>query len=85
VTREFFALIRAHLRPGCTLIINVGHLPSSNALEKVVLPSGLQSLAAAVGARLVPALGGGAVYTDDRAAVEWLTDQSSLRYATGQR
>ena len=126
VTREFFALIRAHLRPGGTLIINVGHLPGSDALEKVVsatlravfpvvvrdvvsetnslvvastqglsgpripaggrvLPFGLQSLAAAVGARLAPALGGGAVYTDDRAPVEWLTDLSILRYATGQR
>jgi spermidine synthase len=36
VTREFFALIRAHLRPGGTLIINVGHVPGSAALEKVV-------------------------------------------------
>ncbi len=36
VTREFFALIRAHLRPGGTLIINVGHIPGSDSLEKVV-------------------------------------------------
>jgi spermidine synthase len=36
VTREFFAEIRAHLRPGGTLIVNVGHLPGSSALEKVV-------------------------------------------------
>jgi spermidine synthase len=36
VTREFFALIRAHLRPGGTLIINVGHIPGSDSLEKAV-------------------------------------------------
>jgi spermidine synthase len=36
VTRQFFASIRAHLRPGGVLIVNVGHLPASNALEQVV-------------------------------------------------
>lgn len=49
------------------------------------LPAGLHALAQAVGGRLRPALGGGAVYTDDRAPVEWLTDLSILRYATGER
>ena len=33
----------------------------------------------------VPALPGGAVYTDDKAPVEWLTDLSILHYAEGQR
>jgi hypothetical protein len=36
VTREFFALIRPHLRPGGTLIINVGHIRGSDSLEKAV-------------------------------------------------
>jgi spermidine synthase len=36
VTHEFFQLARQHLNPGGTLIVNVGHLPNSNALEKVV-------------------------------------------------
>jgi spermidine synthase len=36
VTREFFASVRAHLRAGGVLIVNVGHLPGSDALEKVV-------------------------------------------------
>jgi spermidine synthase len=126
VTREFFALIRAHLRPGGTVVVNVGHIPGSDSLEKVVsatlsavfpsvvrdvvsptnslviasteglsgarilaartvLPAGLDALTAAVGERLGPALHGGAVYTDDRAPVEWLTDLSILQYATGQR
>jgi spermidine synthase len=36
VTREFFSLVRTHLRPGGMVIINVGHLPGSPALERVV-------------------------------------------------
>jgi spermidine synthase len=127
LTREFFELIRAHLRPGGMVIVNVGHLPDSGALEKVVsatlravfgvvvrdpvsntnslvvastraltgariraaartgLPAGLHAPAVAVGERLGRALRGGAVYTDDRAPVEWLTDLSILQYATGHR
>jgi spermidine synthase len=126
VTRQFFALVRAHLRAGGVLIINVGHIPGSDALEKVVtatlravfpivirdrmsntnslliaspvplsgermlqasrpLPPELGSLAATVNARLGPPLRGGAVYTDDRAPIEWLTDLSILTYATGSR
>jgi spermidine synthase len=126
LTREFFASIRAHLNSGGVVIVNVGHVPGSDALEKVVsatlravfpavmrdpvsdgnslvvasskalssarvvarrtaLPAGLGTLAASVSGRLGPALRGGAVYTDDRAPVEWLTDLSILRYATGKR
>jgi spermidine synthase len=36
VTKEFFASVRAHLHPGGALIINVGHLPNSGALEQAV-------------------------------------------------
>ena len=36
VTREFFELVRAHLNPGGVVIVNVGHLPGSDALERVV-------------------------------------------------
>jgi spermidine synthase len=128
VTKEFFALVRAHLRPGGLVIINVGHIPGSSALEQVVsttlrsvfpvvmrdrvsssnslvigstgsvsgnrmmatasaagLPTSLRSLAARVGQHLGPVLRGGSVYTDDLAPVEWLTDLSILRYATGTR
>jgi spermidine synthase len=121
LTREFFALVRAHLRPGGTVIVNVGHVPGQDSLEQVVsatlradfpavmrdpvsqgnslviagtrrlagvdasLPRALQPLAETVAARLAPALRGGAVYTDDRAPVEWLTDLAILRYAGGQR
>jgi spermidine synthase len=36
LTREFFASVRSHLRPGGMLAVNVGHIPGSNALEQVV-------------------------------------------------
>ena len=36
VTREFFQSVRSHLRPGGIVAINVGHVPGSDALEKVV-------------------------------------------------
>ncbi len=126
LTREFFASVRAHLRAGGVVIVNVGHLPDSDALEKVVsatlhaafpvvmrdqvnrtsslvmassaglegarltasaagLAPALRRMGATAGARLAPALRGGAVYTDDRAPVEWLTDLSILHYATGTR
>ena len=126
VTRQFFAAARAHLRPGGTFIVNVGHLPDSSSLERVVtatlravfpyvvrdrvsadnsllmastvplsggsmlaahaqLPLALQGLLASVSGRVGAPLGGGAVYTDDKAPVEWLTDLSILRYAAGTR
>jgi spermidine synthase len=121
-TREFFTLVRSHLRPGGMLVVNVGHPSGSDALERVIsstlravfshvvrdpseptntllaastlpltaqtLSSSAQALAAdlrpianACAARLTPALRGGPVYTDDRAPVEWLVDESILGYA----
>lgn len=35
-TREFFALVKEHLRPGGVVIVNVGHPEGSNTLEKVL-------------------------------------------------
>ncbi|HEY2319871.1 MAG TPA: fused MFS/spermidine synthase [Solirubrobacteraceae bacterium] len=126
VTRQFFASARAHLRPGGTFTVNVGHLPGSTSLEKVVtatlravfpyvvrdrvsadnsllvastvplsgasmlaahtqVPLALQGLLASTSGQIGPPLTGGAVYTDDKAPVEWLTDLSILRYAAGTR
>jgi hypothetical protein len=45
------------------------------------LPAELRVLAQATVARLGPALEGGAVYTDDKAPVEWLIDKSIVDYA----
>src|SRR4051794_11477674 len=35
-TREFFALVRAHLRPGGSVVVNVGHPEDSQELEKAL-------------------------------------------------
>jgi spermidine synthase len=48
------------------------------------LPIEVRNLAAIEAARLGPRLPGGAVYTDDRAPVEWLIDRSILGYAGDQ-
>jgi spermidine synthase len=126
LTHEFFSSIRAHLTPGGVVAVNVGHVPGSDALEKVVtatlhavfpvvtrdvvsdtnslvlastraltaahivaaasaLPGGLRDLATTVEGQLLPPLRGGAVYSDDKAPVEWLTDLSIVHYATGGR
>jgi hypothetical protein len=41
----------------------------------------LRGPAIAAAARLRPALRGGEVYTDDKAPVEWLVDESLVQYA----
>jgi spermidine synthase len=47
----------------------------------VELPADLRPVGASAAGRLAPALEGGAVYTDDRAPVEWLVDKSIVDYA----
>jgi spermidine synthase len=56
---------------------------SAERLRRAVprLPAELRVLAQATVARLGPALEGGAVYTDDKAPVEWLIDKSIVDYA----
>jgi spermidine synthase len=50
------------------------------------LPPDLAALAAATAGRVAPPLRGGAVYTDDRAPVEWLIDASIVKVAAeGER
>jgi spermidine synthase len=119
-TKEFFAVVRDHLSPRGSVIINVGHPEGSDALEKTlaatlrsvfphvardpieptntllmasrvplsaravasapVAPS-LRVLASTAAGSVAPPLRGGAVYTDDKAPVEWLVDASILDYA----
>jgi spermidine synthase len=121
-TVEFFETVRDRLRPGGTLIVNVGHPEGEDELEKVLsatigeafahvardpieptntlivasqsplrparlrrvaerLPAALRSTALSAATQLEPALRGGEVFTDDRAPVEWLVDQSIVDYA----
>ena len=48
---------------------------------RICLPAPLRAPALEAAAMLEPRLPGGEVYTDDRAPVEWLVDESLLEYA----
>ena len=59
---------------------------SANRMRAAVpsLPAALRPTAYAAADRLAPPLRGGAVYTDDKAPVEWLVDRSIVDYASGE-
>jgi spermidine synthase len=65
------------------LVASPQSAPSPDALRRAAetLPADLRPLAFRTASRLSPPLSGGAVYTDDRAPVEWLIDKSLLDYA----
>jgi hypothetical protein len=68
------------------VIASTGPLSKARMLKtSTTLAPSLQALAHKVTGRIGPRLRGGAVYTDDRAPVEWLTDLSLVQYATGKR
>jgi spermidine synthase len=50
-------------------------------LASLSMPGDLRTLADGAAKRLAPGLPGGSVYTDDRAPVEWLVDESIVAYA----
>lgn len=122
-TKEFFELAADRLRPGGLVMVNVGHPPGNDDLEKVLsatmaeafpivlrdpaeetntlligtfardasgqklqdaiasLPAVIRPRAWEASLRIGPPLRGGAVYTDDRAPVEWLIDSSIVEFA----
>ena len=82
----FPTVLRDPIEPTNTLLVaSEGPLTPERMREAAQeLPSEIRSLAAIEGARLGPRLDGGAVYTDDRAPVEWLIDRSILGYAGEQ-
>jgi hypothetical protein len=49
------------------------------------MPADLRPVAERAVGRLAPGLPGGSVYTDDRAPVEWLVDESIVAYAAGEK
>jgi spermidine synthase len=69
-----------------TLLVAATTAPTAQSLRRVAarLHPDLQPLARAGADRLAMGLSGGAVYTDDRAPVEWLIDRSIIRYAAGR-
>ncbi|MDQ4048761.1 MAG: fused MFS/spermidine synthase, partial [Actinomycetota bacterium] len=69
-----------------TLIVASERPVSAARLRGAVpdLPEDLRPTALAAARRIGPALGGGRVYTDDKAPVEWLIDKSIVDYASGE-
>jgi spermidine synthase len=82
----FPTVLRDPIKPTNTLLVGTGAPASAERLERAAseLPGELTRLARATAERVGPRLEGGAVYTDDRAPVEWLIDRSILGYAADQ-
>jgi spermidine synthase len=80
-------VLRDPVEPTNTMLLaSVGDLSASrlDAARNRIAPELQPTLQAALG-QLGPALGGGAVYTDDKAPVEWLVDTSIVHYAATGR
>jgi spermidine synthase len=85
VAASFPRVLRDPIAATNTLLVGGGAGISAARLEATAtaLPFDLRPTALASAARLRPRLPGGEVYTDDRAPVEWLIDDSLLEYAGG--
>jgi hypothetical protein len=79
----FPTVLRDPVEPLNTILIGAAGEASADRLRDAAenLHGDLARLARDAAGRLEPRLRGGAVYTDDRAPVEWLTDQTLLGYA----
>jgi spermidine synthase len=79
----FPSVMRDAIMPTNSLLVASAAGPSPARLHAAArrLPRDLRPLAVADAARLVAPLGGGEVFTDDRAPVEWLVDTSIVKYA----
>jgi spermidine synthase len=80
---DFGTVVRDPVKSTNTVLVGSTGDVSAGALRAArrSLPPDLAAVAAAAADRLAPALRGGAVYTDDRAPVEWLIDASIVRLA----
>ncbi len=76
-------MLRDPIEDTNTLIVASRRPLSARRLRRAVptLPDGLRPTANQAALRLSAPLGGGDVYTDDRAPVEWLIDKSIVDYA----
>lgn len=82
----FPTVMRDPIEPTNTLLVASEAPLSAQRMRSATrgMPTEIRNLAAVEAARLGPRLEGGAVYTDDRAPVEWLIDRSILGYAGDQ-
>jgi spermidine synthase len=84
----FGTVLRDEVRSTNTVLLGTNAEASRDAVRAATrdLPPDLAVVATAAADRLAPALRGGAVYTDDRAPVEWLIDASIVKVAAdGER
>ena len=81
--KAFPSVLRDPIAPTNTILIGSRAPLSPGRLLDASrsLPADLVPVARTAAARLTDALGGGDVYTDDRAPVEWLIDKSIVSYA----
>ena len=81
----FPTVVRDPVADTNTVVMGTAGPASPGRLESSLsdLPADLQTAGRQTAARVAPRLPGGSVYTDDKAPVEWLVDQSIVDYASG--
>ncbi len=86
MAEAFPTVLRDPIEPTNTLLIGTAAPASAGNLERAArdFAPELAAVARIEAARVAPPLEGGAVYTDDKAPVEWLIDRSILGYADEQ-
>jgi spermidine synthase len=79
----FKRVLRDPVKPTNSVLLGTDAPAGTRAPDAATrtLPPDLAAVTVAAAARLAPALPGGAVYTDDRAPVEWLIDASIVHVA----
>jgi spermidine synthase len=85
---ELPTVLRDPVKDTNVVVLGTAEDASGDRLRAAVpsLPADLRPVADAAAGRLAPRVGGGSVYTDDRAPVEWLVDTSILQVAAhGER
>jgi spermidine synthase len=80
--REAFGhVVRVPTQSTNTMLVGSRVEPTAAALSRAALPAELRDAAEGTASVLADGLGGGEVYTDDHAPVEWLIDASILKVA----
>jgi spermidine synthase len=87
VGTSFAHVVRDPVKPVNTVLLASDAPLSGSRLAgaAAALPPDLQPIARGAAARVAAPLRGGSVYTDDRAPVEWLVDESIVAFAAGTR
>ncbi len=86
IATAFANVRRDPIRPTNTLLVASDAPISATNLKRAArdFPPELRAVAIQGARRLAAPLPGGDVYTDDKAPVEWLIDESIVSYAAGE-